>query len=69
MQRLVRRLAEQVVEAVVVGMPHRGRLNVLASVMQKPLAAILKEFQSLLEPGEEVRVRACAPCLCGRLYS
>jgi 2-oxoglutarate dehydrogenase complex dehydrogenase (E1) component-like enzyme len=56
MQRLIHRLATHGVESVVVGMPHRGRLNVLASVMQKPMAAILKEFQSLLEPGEEVGV-------------
>lgn len=53
MQRLLRRLAEHGVETAVVGMPHRGRLNVLASVMQKPIAAILKEFQSLLEKDDE----------------
>ena len=52
---MIRRLAGTGVEHIVVGMPHRGRLNVLANVMQKPKAAILKEFQSLLEPGEEVR--------------
>ena len=28
-----------------IGMPHRGRLNVLANVMGKPYAAILSEFQ------------------------
>eukprot|EP01087_Luapelamoeba_hula_P009992 TRINITY_DN2617_c0_g1_i2.p1 TRINITY_DN2617_c0_g1~~TRINITY_DN2617_c0_g1_i2.p1 ORF type:complete len:1337 (+),score=215.61 TRINITY_DN2617_c0_g1_i2:120-4130(+) len=32
------------VECVVVGMPHRGRLNVLANVVRKPLEAILSEF-------------------------
>jgi 2-oxoglutarate dehydrogenase E1 component len=32
------------VETVVIGMPHRGRLNVLANVLRKPLAQILKEF-------------------------
>ncbi len=33
------------VEEIVIGMPHRGRLNVLANVMQKPFAAIFAEFE------------------------
>jgi len=33
------------VEDIVVGMPHRGRLNVLANFMDKPFAAIFSEFQ------------------------
>lgn len=32
-------------EEVVIGMPHRGRLNVLANVMQKPYRAIFHEFR------------------------
>ncbi len=32
------------VKEIVIGMPHRGRLNVLALVMQKPLQAIFHEF-------------------------
>jgi 2-oxoglutarate dehydrogenase E1 component len=63
LQRMIHRLASLGAEQVVVGMPHRGRLNVLSTVMQKPMAAILKEFQSLLEPGEEV----CACVLVGLL--
>jgi 2-oxoglutarate dehydrogenase E1 component len=34
----------QGVKEIVIGMPHRGRLNVLANVMQKPFRAIFHEF-------------------------
>ena len=33
------------VKDIVIGMPHRGRLNVLVNVMQKPYRAIFNEFQ------------------------
>jgi 2-oxoglutarate dehydrogenase E1 component len=33
------------IESFVLGMPHRGRLNVLANVMRKPMPLIFKEFQ------------------------
>lgn len=42
---LVDRGSELGVESFVFGMPHRGRLNVLANVMRKPLPQIFKEFQ------------------------
>jgi len=35
------------VECVVMGMPHRGRLNVLANVCRKPLEQILTQFAGL----------------------
>ena len=37
-------LASLGAEKVVVGMPHRGRLNVLANVVKKPLETIMAEF-------------------------
>jgi 2-oxoglutarate dehydrogenase E1 component len=40
----VRVLVEQGVENCIIGMPHRGRLNVLANVMHKPLEKIFAEF-------------------------
>ncbi|MBI5710063.1 MAG: 2-oxoglutarate dehydrogenase E1 component [Candidatus Eisenbacteria bacterium] len=35
---------------VVIGMPHRGRLNVLANIMQKPCEAIFNEFETSFLP-------------------
>ena len=32
------------VEEIIIGMPHRGRLNVLANVLSKPIRAIFHEF-------------------------
>jgi 2-oxoglutarate dehydrogenase E1 component len=31
-------------ETFVIGMPHRGRLNVLANVVRKPMEVIIAEF-------------------------
>jgi 2-oxoglutarate dehydrogenase E1 component len=42
------------VEEIVLGMPHRGRLNVLANVMGKRIAAIISEFQGVSSNPEEV---------------
>ena len=39
-------------------MPHRGRLNVLANVLNKPVELILNEFQSNLEGYDEVMTGA-----------
>ncbi len=45
LQCILERGARSGVEQVVMGMPHRGRLNVLANVIGKPFAAIFSEFQ------------------------
>ena len=42
------------VESFVIGMPHRGRLNVLANVCRKPLEQIFTQFNPDLEPSDEV---------------
>ncbi len=47
---LLERGAELGVRRVVLGMAHRGRLNVLAHVLQKPLVKIFGEFEGYLDP-------------------
>ena len=42
---IIRQSVEMGVNEIVIGMPHRGRLNVLANVMGKPYSAIFSEFQ------------------------
>lgn len=42
---MVDRGSELGIESFVFGMPHRGRLNILANVMRKPAPQIFKEFQ------------------------
>lgn len=45
MEQIIKRGGNLGVEEVVIGMPHRGRLSVLANVMSKPYRAIFNEFQ------------------------
>jgi 2-oxoglutarate dehydrogenase E1 component len=42
---------EQELDEVVIGMPHRGRLNVLANIIGKPYAKIFNEFEGNIDPG------------------
>jgi multifunctional 2-oxoglutarate metabolism enzyme len=43
--------ADQDLDEVVIGMPHRGRLNVLANIVGKPYRKIFDEFEGNLDPG------------------
>ncbi len=45
MEQIIKRGGQLGVTDIVIGMPHRGRLSVLANVMQKPYRAIFNEFQ------------------------
>ncbi|SOH92628.1 2-oxoglutarate dehydrogenase E1 component [Monaibacterium marinum] len=45
MEQIIKRGGALGVQDIVVGMPHRGRLSVLANVMGKPYQAIFNEFQ------------------------
>ncbi|MCP5469935.1 MAG: 2-oxoglutarate dehydrogenase E1 component [Chlamydiales bacterium] len=38
------------VDEVIMGMAHRGRLNVLANILQKSYTAIFSEFEDILDP-------------------
>ena len=44
--------AEHELDEVVIGMPHRGRLNVLANIVGKPISQIFQEFEGNLDPGQ-----------------
>lgn len=44
MKALIDRSVDQGVKSIVIGMPHRGRLNILGNVIRKPIEAILNEF-------------------------
>ncbi len=45
MEQIIKRGGQLGLQDIVIGMPHRGRLSVLANVMQKPYRAIFHEFQ------------------------
>jgi 2-oxoglutarate dehydrogenase E1 component len=45
MEQIIKRGGSLGVNEIVIGMPHRGRLSVLANVMGKPYRAIFNEFQ------------------------
>ena len=49
LERLVERAARSSVSEIVIGMAHRGRLNVLANVLKKPPSQIFAEFQDKLD--------------------
>ncbi|KAI9323233.1 oxoglutarate dehydrogenase, E1 component [Dichotomocladium elegans] len=53
MKAMIDRSVELGVESIVIGMPHRGRLNVLSNVVRKPNESIFCEFSGALEPSEE----------------
>lgn len=52
MKAMIDEAVEVGVEAIVMGMPHRGRLNVLANVVRKPFESIFGEFQGKFSFGE-----------------
>ena len=54
MEQIIKRGGALGVRDIVIGMPHRGRLSVLANVMAKPYRAIFNEFHGGSSKPEEV---------------
>ncbi|HSE79323.1 MAG TPA: 2-oxoglutarate dehydrogenase E1 component [Alphaproteobacteria bacterium] len=55
LEQIIKRGGQLGVREIVIGMPHRGRLNVLANMMGKPFAAIFSEFQGNPANPEDVQ--------------
>ena len=55
LEQILKRGGQLGVREVVIGMAHRGRLNVLANLMDKPARAIFSEFQGNLAHPEDVQ--------------
>ncbi|GAB16934.1 2-oxoglutarate dehydrogenase E1 component [Gordonia effusa NBRC 100432] len=52
MDGVIDQSAEHALTEVVIGMPHRGRLNVLANIVGKPYSKIFTEFEGNLNPSQ-----------------
>jgi 2-oxoglutarate dehydrogenase E1 component len=55
LEQILKRGGQLGLREVVLGMPHRGRLNVLANFMDKPFQAIFSEFQGNAANPEDVQ--------------
>ncbi|KAJ5631058.1 2-oxoglutarate dehydrogenase [Penicillium longicatenatum] len=53
MKALIDRSVDYGIKDIVIGMPHRGRLNVLSNVVRKPNESIFSEFAGSAEPSDE----------------
>ncbi|WP_149362002.1 multifunctional oxoglutarate decarboxylase/oxoglutarate dehydrogenase thiamine pyrophosphate-binding subunit/dihydrolipoyllysine-residue succinyltransferase subunit [Lolliginicoccus suaedae] len=52
MDAVIDQSAEHALDEVVIGMPHRGRLNVLANIVGKPYSKIFTEFEGNMNPAQ-----------------
>jgi 2-oxoglutarate dehydrogenase E1 component len=50
LSELSNRAADNNVKEIVIGMAHRGRLNILANIIGKPLGQIFSEFEGNIDP-------------------
>ncbi len=50
LDRILSDSAEKGVQEVIMGMAHRGRLNVLANILEKPYEVIFSEFEGSIDP-------------------
>jgi 2-oxoglutarate dehydrogenase E1 component len=54
-EQIIKRGGQMGLKEVVIGMAHRGRLNMLANIMGKPYTAIFAEFQGAATKPEDVQ--------------
>ena len=54
LEQIIKRGGHLGVEDIILGMPHRGRLNVLTNVMHKPFRAVFNEFKGGSSNPDEV---------------
>jgi len=54
MEGIIKRGGQLGVQEIILGMPHRGRLNILTNVMAKPFRAVFSEFQGSPANPEDV---------------
>ena len=57
MEQIFKRGAQLGVDEVIIGMPHRGRLNLLANIMRKPYRAIFSSSKATPPTRRTSRVR------------
>ena len=55
LEQIIKRGGQLGINEIVLGMPHRGRLNILANLMGKPYQAIFSEFQGTVSSPESVQ--------------
>ena len=55
LEQVIKRGGQLGMKELVIGMPHRGRLNVLTNIMGKPFAALFSEFQGNPANPEDVQ--------------
>jgi 2-oxoglutarate dehydrogenase E1 component len=55
LEQIIKRGSQLGLREIVIGMPHRGRLNVLANFMGKPFSAIFSEFQGNAATPDDVQ--------------
>ncbi len=54
MEQIIKRGGQMGLKEIVIGMPHRGRLNVLGNVMDKPFQALFSEFLGIGSNPDEI---------------
>jgi 2-oxoglutarate dehydrogenase E1 component len=55
LEAIIERSADLGVEEIIIGMAHRGRLNVLSSILGKSYAAVFSEFQGGVASADDVQ--------------